>query len=136
VDPLAVIMFGGIGVIVVALLLIGKYYPGSGADQLGWRSAESIWETRAELEAEDIQQMIAAKNERRRRRGLAEVTEEEIEEQVAADLRRAQAEREAYLEQADLHEMLEATNERRRRRGRPELTLEQLRAELGIEKSG
>ena len=37
VDPFAAIMLGGVALLLVALLLLGRFYPGSGAQQLDWR---------------------------------------------------------------------------------------------------
>lgn len=132
------LVFGSIAVIVVALLLLGRFYPGSGAQQLDWKPTRSL-ETEVELEVDDIDQMLAAQNERRRRRGARERSLEEIELEIAAGLRDQHERRRAYLtsqeggEEAerDLQGLLTAANERRRRRGEPPLTLEQLRAELG-----
>jgi signal transduction histidine kinase len=74
--------------------------------------------------------MLAAANERRRRRGEPELTEEEMQERVREDRRISEDLRDRYLADADLRQMLDATNERRRRRGEPELTEAQYRAQL------
>src|SRR5882672_11140676 len=50
------------------LVLVGHFYPGSGADLVDWKPTRS-YEDEARLEAEDVQQMIDAQNEMRRRRG-------------------------------------------------------------------
>ena len=127
----------GLAVVIGALLLLGRYYPGTGADVLDWKPTRSV-ETEAELELDDIDQMLAAQNERRRRRGERERTLEEIELGVARGLREQHARRAAYLASLegadeaarDLEDLLTATNERRRRRGLEPLTAEGLRAEL------
>ncbi|MBV9213199.1 MAG: hypothetical protein JOZ25_06090 [Actinobacteria bacterium] len=91
--------FFGIGVLLVAavvvgiLLAIGKWYPGSGAEQLDWKPARS-YEDEVSLELEDVDQMIEAQNERRRRSGRQEISEDEVRAEVAAEERR-QAERAA-----------------------------------------
>jgi hypothetical protein len=75
---------------VLALMALGKWYPGSGADVLDWKPTRSI-ETEIELEQDDVQQMIEAQNERRRRSGRPERTEDEVRSEVAeqqAELRR------------------------------------------------
>lgn len=59
--------------IVVALVLVARGYPGSGADLLDWKPTRD-YETEAKLEGDDIKQMIAAQNEYRRRRGAEELT--------------------------------------------------------------
>jgi hypothetical protein len=92
------------GVLVGALLLLGKYYPGSGAEQLQWRPTRSP-EVEAENEINDLEQMLAVANRRRRRKGMPELTE--------ASLRASVAEEQAELE---LAADLEA--ERRRKEAR------------------
>ena len=66
------------------LLLVGHFYPGSGADLVDWKPTRSP-EVEAELEVDDIQQMIEAQNEMRRRRGAPELTERELRQKVAED---------------------------------------------------
>jgi hypothetical protein len=66
------------------ILLVGHFYPGSGADLLDWKPTRS-YETEAQLEADDVQQMLEAQNEMRRRRGAPELTPEELNEKVAED---------------------------------------------------
>ncbi|HEY1456992.1 MAG TPA: hypothetical protein VGF15_00610 [Solirubrobacteraceae bacterium] len=80
------LVFGGLGIVLVALLLIGRFYPGSGADVLDWEPTRSA-QLEAELEQGDIDQMLAAQNEWRRMRGAPERTLEDLERDVAADLR-------------------------------------------------
>ena len=64
---------GMVGFIVLVLVLLARAYPGSGADLVDWRPTRS-YEDEARLETEDIQQMIEAQNEMRRRRGERELT--------------------------------------------------------------
>jgi hypothetical protein len=64
---------GSIAFIVLILVLLARSYPGSGADLLDWRPTRS-YEDEARLETEDIQQMIDAQNEMRRRRGKPDLT--------------------------------------------------------------
>jgi hypothetical protein len=66
------------------ILLVGHFYPGSGADLLDWKPTRS-YETEVQLELDDVQQMLDAQNEMRRRRGAPELTEEELKEKVAED---------------------------------------------------
>jgi hypothetical protein len=66
------------------LVLVGHFYPGSGADIVDWKPTRS-YEDEVELEAEDVQQMIAAQNEMRKRRGAPEMTEKELRDKVAED---------------------------------------------------
>jgi hypothetical protein len=77
----------GMGLVVLAILLaIGKWYPGSGAEQVDWRPTRSP-EVEAELELDDIDQMLEAQNARRRASGRPELTEEDVRAQVADDER-------------------------------------------------
>lgn len=66
--------------------LLGRYYPGSGLEQVGLKSARELHERREALEAEDLDQMLAAHNERRRARGEAEISAEELESRVLREL--------------------------------------------------
>jgi hypothetical protein len=79
------IFFGGL-VVVGIFLAIGKWYPGSGAEQVDWRPTRSP-EVEAELEIDDVDQMIEAQNARRRASGRNEITEDDVRAQVAADER-------------------------------------------------
>jgi hypothetical protein len=131
VDPFALVLLGGLIAGIIWILLLGKFYPGSGLEQLGLRSAREIVENREALDAEDLEQMLAAHNERRRRRGEAEVTVADIERRVMEDVRDQRRRREEYLADQDLEQLLEATNARRRARGLPERTREEVRREFG-----
>ncbi len=130
-DPFVLVLVGFLLAMVIALVLIGHFYPGSGMEQLGMRSAREITEHREELEAEDLEQMLAAHNARRRRRGEAEVTVEDLELRVTQDRRELEQRRAAYMADRELDELLEATNARRRARGLPERTREEVRREYG-----
>ena len=134
-DPFAVVILSGIVLVVIAVWLIGRFYPGSGMDQLGLRSAREIAETREALEAEDLDQMLATHNARRRARGEAEVTAADVEMRVTIDVREQERARERYLADRDLDQLLGLTNARRRARGLPERTREQVREEFGGESS-
>ncbi len=81
----AFVVFGGL-VVVAIFLAIGKWYPGSGAEQVDWRLTRSP-EVEAELELDDVDQMIEAQNTRRRASGRREITEDDVRAQVAADER-------------------------------------------------
>lgn len=78
------VVFAGLGLVVVALLALGYWYPGSGADVLDWTPARS-YEDEIRLEQEDVEQMLAAQNERRRRSGLPELSEADVAAQVEAE---------------------------------------------------
>ena len=102
------ITMGAIGLIVLCLVLIARAYPGSGADLVDWKPTRSP-ELEAQLEVDDVQQMIAAQNEYRRRRGAPDLTE--------ADANRMAREDEAIRERA---------------RRSHERNLEQLEDEFGV----
>ena len=128
-------MLGGLAGLIVVLVLLGRYHPRSGADVLDWHPTRSV-ETEVLNEFEDVDQMIDAQNERRRRRGEPEMTERDVRERVAADQRAADARRERYLEQEDVEQMLEAKNARRTARGLPEIAEEDYRAQIARELPG
>jgi hypothetical protein len=131
VDPFALVIVGGIVALILWVVLVGKLSPGSGMEQLGLRSARQITETREELEAEDLDQMLAAANARRRARGEREVTVEDLEGRVLADQREMARRREELMADRELDQLLEATNARRRARGEPERTREDVKREFG-----
>ena len=71
VDPFTLVVVGGLAAVVLVFWLLGRYYPGSGLEQVGLRSARELAERREALEAEDLDQMRAVLRERdeaRRRR--------------------------------------------------------------------
>lgn len=130
VDPFALVLFGGLAALVIVVWLLGRFYPGSGLEQLGMRTAREISETREALEAQDLDQMVAARNARRRARGEPEVSPEEVELQVAREIGAQAQRRERYRVQQDIDDLLAVTNARRRARGLPERTREDVEAEL------
>jgi hypothetical protein len=86
VDEFALFVLLGFVVAIAILLALGKWYPGSGAEQVDWRPTRSP-EVEAELEVDDVDQMLEAQNARRRASGRPERTEEDIRAQVAEDER-------------------------------------------------
>ena len=120
--------------LVFVLTLVGRKAPGSGREQLGWKTARQVIEQREALDVEDVRSMVAARNERRGARGLREETLEGIELCVSAAMREQQRRREAYLAEPDLDELLEATNARRRSKGLPERTHPDVRREFGSDR--
>ena len=85
-DEFAVfVLLGGL-VLLGIFLALGRWYPGSGAEQVDWRPTRSP-EVEAELELEDIDQMLEAQNARRRASGRRELTEDDVRAQVADDER-------------------------------------------------
>src|SRR5213080_260282 len=76
-----------LGFILILFLIfaaIGKYHPVSGAEVLDWKPTRSP-EVEAELELDDVDQMLEAQNERRRASGRPERTEDDIHDQVRED---------------------------------------------------
>jgi hypothetical protein len=131
VDPFALVLLGGLIAGILFFWLLGRYYPGSGLEQVGLKSAREIVETREALDAEDLEQMLAAHNARRRKRGEAEVTVADLEQRVMEDVREQRRRSEAYMAERELDQLLEATNARRRARGLPERTREDVVREFG-----
>lgn len=85
-DEFAVFVLFGLIVAIGILLALGKWYPGSGAEQVDWRPTRSP-EVEAELELDDVDQMLEAQNARRRASGRPELTEDDVRAQVAEDER-------------------------------------------------
>src|ERR687894_2804274 len=86
VDEFSLFVLFGFLVAVGVFLALGRWYPGSGAEQVDWRPTRSP-EVEAELELDDVDQMLEAQNARRRASGRPERTEEDIRAQVAEDER-------------------------------------------------
>ena len=82
-ELLAVIV--ALALLLVIFLGIGKWYPGTGADVLDWQPTRS-YEDEIRLEIEDIDEMLEASNERRRRTGRPELTEDQVRLEVEKDL--------------------------------------------------
>ena len=78
------ISLGAVGLLVLCLVLLARAYPGSGADLVDWKPTRSH-EVEAQLEIDDVQQMIAAQNEYRRRRGATAISEEDAERMARED---------------------------------------------------
>ena len=124
-------MVGIFGFLLLFVILLGLFYPGSGAAQLDWKPTRSP-EVEAENEVDDIAQMLEAANARRRRRGEAELTEDGLNAQVHEELRMQAEMRDKHLLDTEMKQLLEARNARRRKRGLPEMTLDELKASLDV----
>jgi hypothetical protein len=73
----------GLPLVILALaLLAGHFHRDGYAELLDWKPTRSP-EREVELELGDIQQMLAAQNRHRRRRGAAERTLEEVTESAS-----------------------------------------------------
>lgn len=73
-----------VGLIVLCLVLLARAYPGSGADLVDWKPTRSH-ELEAQLEVDDVAQMIEAQNKYRRRRGETELTEDDAQRMARED---------------------------------------------------
>jgi hypothetical protein len=91
---------GLVGFIVLVLVLLARAYPGSGADLVDWRPTRS-YEDEARLEGEDIQQMIEAQNEMRRRRGKRELTRADAARMAREDEAIRERQRRSYDERLE-----------------------------------
>jgi hypothetical protein len=91
---------GLVGFIVLVLVLLARAYPGSGADLVDWRPTRS-YEDEARLEGEDIQQMIEAQNEMRRRRGERELTRADASQMAREDEAIRERQRRSYDERLE-----------------------------------
>jgi hypothetical protein len=86
---------GMVGFIVLVLVLLARAYPGSGADLVDWRPTRSF-EDEARLETEDVQQMIEAQNEMRRRRGKPDLTQADASRMAREDEAIRERQRSSY----------------------------------------
>ena len=78
-DAFTVVFGGLLAFFVITVLLLGVFSKRSARDYLDWKPTRSP-EVEAQNDVDDIEQMIAAQNEMRRRRGAPETTVEEIQE--------------------------------------------------------
>jgi hypothetical protein len=82
-------ILGTLGIVafmVGVLVVVGHFYPGTAADLVDWKPTRSP-EVEAQNEIDDIRQMLEAQNEMRRRRGVPEMTEADLQAKVAEDER-------------------------------------------------
>ena len=127
------IMLGIVGGLLAALVLLGLFHPRSGVQVLRWEPARSA-ELEIQNEIDDLDQMIEAANERRRRRGAPELTEESVRAGIGEERARTAMRRDEYLEELDIEQMLAVKNERRRAKGLADISAEQYRAQLERER--
>ena len=74
-DPFLAIVLGSIALALGALILIGIFStPGTGSEQLGWRTSHEHDRAQSVRETEDLEQLLEAANARRRARGEPELT--------------------------------------------------------------
>lgn len=83
-------MYFVLGTVAMVLLLVGvlflleHFYSGNNAELLDWKPTRSP-EVEVQNEIDDVQQMLEAQNEMRRRRGAVERSEQELRDEVAAE---------------------------------------------------
>src|SRR3954451_8859574 len=95
------VVFGGTLVFFILLVLVlGLFSKRSALDILDWKPTRSP-EVEAQNDIDDVAQMIAAQNELRRKRGLPERDEEEIEASVRRHRAELAEERRRYREEHD-----------------------------------
>jgi len=128
-DPLALIIVGGLGGLVVAMLLLGWSGPGHGPEAADWHPAQSA-QNRAQDEADDLEQMLEAANRRRRRRGEAELTEASLRQSVAQDVDENHARRDTSGVDEEIVQLLEVKNRRRIAKGLAPISAEEYRRVL------
>ena len=128
-DPFVAVMVGIFVLFIGAIIALGVFYPGSGAEQLGWKPTRSA-EVEYQNEIDDLEQMTEAVNARRRARGAEELTEAGVRAEVAEEVRRQIEEREGGIVEQDIEQMLQATNARREARGLPPLTREDVERDV------
>ena len=128
-DPFTVIILGGTAGLFIGLLLLGLFYPGSGAQQLDWRPTRSA-EVEAQNEIDDLDQMLEAANRRRRARGREELTEASLRASIGEEQAARSRSRDEQMAELEIAQMLERKNARRRKKGLPEITAEAYREQL------
>jgi|SRR5215213_7245307 len=82
----SLVMAGVFVLFLAAIVGLGLFSPRSGADVLGWRRPRGP-RPQAEAEADDADQMLAAANALRRRRGAPERTAGDVAAALRADAR-------------------------------------------------
>ncbi len=92
-----------LALLLLVFLAIGKWYPGTGAEVLDWQPTRS-YEDEIRLEIEDIDEMLEASNERRRRTGRPELTEEEVRREVERELLDQQERQDEHARQRKLQD--------------------------------
>jgi len=83
-DPFAAVMTGLLVVFLLAVVLLGVFSQRSPREYLDWQPTRSP-EAELENEIDDVAQMIEAQNAMKRRRGVPEISEEEMERRTRAD---------------------------------------------------
>ncbi len=130
-DAVMWVMVGIFAFLLLFIIGLGMFYPGSGAEQLGWKPTRSP-ELEAQNEVDDLDQMLEAANARRRKRGDAELTEGAMFDRVREDRALQEKMRSEHLEDSELRGLLDARNAKREAKGLPAMSLDELRASLDV----
>ena len=85
----------GIVVVFLAIVALGRLSPRSPGQFLDWKPTRS-YEDEVQLELDDVDQMLEAQNERRRRSGRPELSENDVRAQVDAAQRELKARGDDY----------------------------------------
>lgn len=128
-DPFAVIMLGGVAGLALALYLLGRTYPGSGADVLDWKPTRSA-ETEMENELSEMEAMLAVANRRRVRRGQEPLDEDGFRAMIMAEQAEHSRQHDEQHLDEEFDQMVEVKNRKRRAKGLPELTVDEYRAQI------
>lgn len=91
---------GGLLAAFLVFYAIGKYSTSTPAEFLDWKPTRSI-ETEIELELQDVEQMIEAQNERRRRDGRPLIDEDLYRNQVEMATREQRDAAEVYRQEQE-----------------------------------
>jgi hypothetical protein len=109
------VMIGIFVFLILFVILLGIFYPGTGAEQLRWRPTRSD-ETEAHNEIDDLAQMYEATNAKRRARGAPELDETQIHARLREDDELRARLRGTSDADEELRQLREAREARRRRR--------------------
>jgi hypothetical protein len=109
------IMVGVFVFLIVFVILLGIFYPGTGAEQLKWRPTRSP-DLEAQNEIDDLSQMLEATNAKRRARGAAELDERQLHARLREDDELRDSLRTGRPADEELRQLQEAREFRRRRR--------------------
>ena len=111
------LMVGVFVFLIVFVILLGIFYPGTGAEQLKWRPTRSP-ETEAQNEIDDLSQMLEATNAKRRARGAQDLDERQLHARLREDeaLRASLRSSDDVSAEEEMRQLQEAREFRRRRR--------------------
>jgi FtsZ-interacting cell division protein ZipA len=83
VDPFALIVIGGIVLVVLVFLALGFWHPAR-AMEITDQDRHERWATQAEIEESDVDEMVEGQNTYRRARGESDLAKGEFEQRAAA----------------------------------------------------